>query len=79
GASARPAPPAPAAVQIEPDAHRRTPALCRHGATLASVAIALSSAGRSWRKEVDETLAKAQAAQRKRLKSVGHWRKKKPR
>jgi PKD repeat protein len=52
----------------------------RHGATLASVALALSAAGRSWRDQVDQSLAKAKSEQRKQLKTVGHWRgTKKPR
>jgi PKD repeat protein len=46
----------------------------RHGSTLASVALALSSAGKAWRDQVDQSLAKAQSQQRKTLKTVGHWR-----
>lgn len=57
----------------------RSVAAMRHGSTLASVALALSAAGRSWRAQVDETLAKAKSQERKQLKSVGHWRGKKPR
>ena len=46
----------------------------RHGSTLASVALALSSAGKAWRDQVDQSLAKAQNQKRKTLKTVGHWR-----
>ncbi len=57
----------------------RTAAALRHGSTLASVALALSAAGRSWRTQVDEALAKARREQRRQLRTVGHWRRKKPR
>ena len=36
-----------------------SPAIMRHATMLASVSLALSAAGRSWRAQVDETLAKA--------------------
>ena len=68
-----------ASVDVLPGPSTTTAAAWRHGSTLASVALALSAAGKSWRTQVDETLAKAQRDKRRRLRTVGHWRRKKPR
>jgi hypothetical protein len=51
-----------------------TPARLRHGPLVASVALALSAAGKSWREQVDQSLAKAQTEKRKKLQSIGNWR-----
>jgi hypothetical protein len=57
-----------------------SPARLRHGPLVASVALALSASGKSWREQVDQSLAKAQTEQRKNLQTVGHWRRpRKPR
>jgi PKD repeat protein len=61
------------------DGAPRSAAAWRHGAALASAALALSTAGRSWRTQVDEALAKGGGGRRRRLQTVGHWRRKKPR
>jgi PKD repeat protein len=68
-----------AAVGLLPTPGPATAAAWRHGSTLASVALALSAAGKSWRAQVDETLAKAQSEKRRQLRTAGHWRRKKPR
>jgi PKD repeat protein/methionine-rich copper-binding protein CopC len=50
-----------------------------YSSTIASVALCLTAAGRSWRNQVDETLAKAKSEDRKKLKTIGHWKgKRKP-
>jgi PKD repeat protein len=50
-----------------------------HRTALAGVALALSSAGRDWQRQLDRTLAAAKPNQWKRLKTAGHRRRRKPR
>jgi PKD repeat protein/methionine-rich copper-binding protein CopC len=67
-----------AASELVPTATSLKPS--RYSSTIASVALCLTAAGRSWRNQVDETLAKAKSEERKKLKTVGHWKgKRKPR
>jgi PKD repeat protein/methionine-rich copper-binding protein CopC len=67
-----------AASDLEPTANSLKPS--RYSSTLASVALCLTAAGRTWRNQVDETLAKARSEDRKKLKTIGHWKgKRKPR
>jgi methionine-rich copper-binding protein CopC len=64
---------------VAPTYRPATAAVLRHGSTLAGVALALSSAGRAWRTQVDEALAKAERDKRRRLRTAGHWRRKRAR
>jgi hypothetical protein len=67
-----------AASELVPTATSLKPS--RYSSTIASVALCLTAAGRSWRNQVDETLAKAKSEDRKKLKTIGHWKgKRKPR
>jgi hypothetical protein len=50
-----------------------------HRTALAGVALALSSAGRDWQRQLDRALAAAKPNQLKRLKTAGHRRRRKPR
>jgi hypothetical protein len=64
----------PADLRLDSSDAWPTPTRLRHGWLVASVGLALSAAARSWREQVDQSLAKAQAQKRKSLQTVGHWR-----
>jgi hypothetical protein len=76
---------APAATESPKGGHSELPhrigssSAIYHRTALAGVALALSSAGRDWQRQLDRALAAAKPNQWKRLKTAGHRRPRKPR
>jgi hypothetical protein len=63
--------------KVELPAHVPSSTAVYHRSALAGVALALSGAGRDWRRSMEQTIAAAERSQWKRLRTAGHRRRRK--